>query len=86
MSLFDVIRYSNTDLDSLEELSDLPVDLFEAYQYAAYAHFGNSRVLETIREDSMRQQVGYLACTWSGDTDHSKYDIFKKVLEKYEPI
>ena len=84
MSLFDVIRYSNTDLDSEEELSKLPIELFRMYQSAAYAYYNNEDILNNAMKDPLSYQIQYLAI-WSGTR---KQLIFKKVLKEYnnEPI
>ena len=82
MSIFDVIRYSNTDLDSEEELSKLPDGLFRAYQYAAYDHFGSS-LKDVIHKYSMEYQYNVMAIKWSLGNDKLKQQLFKKVLRQW---
>ena len=86
MSLFDILKYGNTDLNNSEELSKLPLDLFTMYQEAAYNHFNNSDVLENARKDDIVSQYQYMSVGWHTDQKYLKSVIFNKVLNEYEPI
>jgi hypothetical protein len=86
MSLFDVIRYGDIDLNSRDEIANLPPDIFAAYQRASYAYFHTGdMLLDIIENHSLESQASYLAVKWMED-NHLKYPIFKKVLLDYEPI
>ena len=86
MSLFDVLKYTGTNLDSEEELSKLPIELFRLYQSAAYEHYGLQDSLCRVLKDPLSTQIRYLAAKWNADSYVSyvsKQLIFNKVLKEY---
>lgn len=88
MSLFVVIKYSGTDLDSERALDDLPDELFEMYRIAAYTHFGNQLNMWRVPRD---EQISGMASSWAEQDDvdagyHVKQLIFNKVLKEYDEL
>lgn len=92
MSLFDVIRYQGTNLDSIEELRKLPQSLYEDYRYASHRYFGNIASPEQYAYFG----VEGMAIDWNDHSDYginhnrsyaTKQKIFNQVLKEYdEPI
>lgn len=89
MSLFDILKYSGIDLDSVEQLANLPHELFDAYRDAAFAYYDNTvGCVGLTHMDKIRGMA-----KWGEEDSHSdtyciKQFIFDKVLKKYysEPI
>jgi hypothetical protein len=80
MSLFDIIKYSSTDLDSEEELSNLPEDLRRLYAaevhsevYLAFGH--RHAVFEHYSINTM--------ANWETISGKPKRVTFMRALRKY---
>lgn len=81
MSLFDVLKYSGTDLDSVEELSKLPRGLFNAYRKAAYNHYGTEECPSLY---PLSEEIAGMADDWCDDVCRNiKQIIFNRVLKEW---
>lgn len=84
MSLFDVIKYNDIDLNSIEDLHKLPLDLFSAYRRAAFLHYNNPYY--SVENFDLEATIKGMAEDWtdySDDTTVIKRKIFDKVLREY---
>ncbi len=79
MSLFDILKYGNTDLSSKASLNNLPEALFDLYWIKSV--YGQSTKLD--KADKL-----YLLITWDDKYDSSQITHFKRALQEYnnEPI
>src|ERR1035437_8157872 len=87
MSLFDFIQYSGTDLNSKEELSKLPPNLFKEYRTAAFAYYGRitemeldyGRITEMELDNSFVEEDLKISgmAVWQDDGGGSKGKRFK---------
>jgi len=78
MSLFDIIRYRNTDLTSYGEIEALPVELLELYWQEAHyndVHMQNPSIAEKC---SRLQAFALRGAYWD-----STRPIFIRALKRY---
>jgi hypothetical protein len=82
MSLFDVIRYSNTNLGSEAELMVLPEDLMELYWKKITGPILNSYQYYIYTHEHRCRAVG----SWYRDAKKEVYSqLFKQALTEYNP-
>ncbi len=85
MSLFDVIRYTNTNLGSTEELSKLPAEFFKLYWTKSIYGYVDSWQIEHDKDIQIQWLV-----IWYNSEGYRTEQIsrFKAVLKEYnnEPI
>ena len=77
MSLFDVIKYSGTDLNSRAELEALPEELFGLYRIAAFKYYGALCSMTSARGDRIEGMAEWI------EGDIIKRAIFDKTLKEW---
>ena len=83
MSLFDVIKYSGTDLNSKEELLNLPEGIFMMYREVAFAFYNREPPPSCDNDMSIEGMI-----IWE-EMEEIKQRIFKTALTNYnsdEPV
>jgi hypothetical protein len=75
VSLFDVIKYSSTDLDSEEELDTLPEDLLRLYIAEVHTDIGFTHWFEPY--------TTYTMANWDTISGKPKRVTFMRALRKY---
>ena len=88
MSLFDILKYSSIDLDSVEDLTNLPHELLDAYRDAAFAYYDNTAGCDGLTHIDKILGLAYWREDNHTDTYCVKQFIFNKILKKYysEPV
>ncbi len=81
MSLFDVIKYGNTDLNSAEEIFKLPRKISDVYWEISFLAVHGNIVNGTYVDRFWSLSV------WYGIWPDAQKERFKEALEKYdEPV
>ena len=83
MSLFDNIRYSNTNLDSYEALVALPTDLLELYWVEAVANPYSPLHSGYSHRQKCETLSAWVVALPSNPESFTKQDYFKSALRKY---